>query len=121
MKLIECIIRQEKLSGLDERHSAMLAAFHLGSAYAIVVNNLSDSLLHFALGLIAFGFGVNDGDVIVSAVAMVKKGLSQNQDVLPVSLRQTGLGQDFPDFAPNDKSLTAGSLDNLLGYPLQVG
>ena len=115
------MIGQKNLGGLNKWHAAMLASFHVGGADTIIVNDLTDGLLHFALLPIAEGAGVDDGNIIVSAVAMVKKCLSQGQDVLPVSLGQTGLGQRFPNFTPNDKSLTAGSLDDLLGYPLQVG
>jgi hypothetical protein len=115
------VIRQKNLGGLNKGHAAMLASFHLGGADTIIVNDLTDRLLHFALLPIAAGAGVDDGNVIVPAVAMVKKCLSQGQDVLPLSLGQAGLDQRFPNFPPDDKSLTASSLHDLLGYPLQVG
>jgi hypothetical protein len=99
----------------------MLASFYFGGADTIVVNDLTDGLLHFALLPIAAGAGVDDGNVVISAVAMVKKCLSQGQHVLPVSFRESSLDQRFPNFPPNDKSLAAGSLHDLLGYPLQVG
>jgi len=115
------VIRQENFRGLDKWHAAMLASFHVGGADTIIVNDLTDGLLHFALLPIIAGAGVDDGNVIISAVAMVKKCLSQDQDVLPVSFRESSLGQRFPNLTPNDKSLTAGPLDDLFGYPLQVG
>jgi hypothetical protein len=115
------VIGQENFRGLDKWHAAMLASFHVGGADTIIVNDLTDGLLHFALLPIIAGAGVDDGNVIISAVAMVKKCLSQGQDVLPVSLGQAGLDQRFPNFPPDDKSLTASSLHDLLGYPLQVG
>jgi hypothetical protein len=49
------VIGQKNFGGLHKGHAAMLASFHVGGADTIIVNDLTDGLLHFALLPIAAG------------------------------------------------------------------
>ncbi len=121
-KLNFSVIGRQDFGGLHERNPAVLPALHVGSLHPVFVNDLTNRLLNVALlDLIVPRSDIGDGYVVIPAMAIMKKSLSQGQNILPLSLRPTGLGQSGPDFPRHHEPLNAGAVDDMFGYPLQVG
>src|SRR5437899_11935758 len=96
------VIGRQDFGGLDEWNPAVLPALHVGSLHPVFVHDLTNRLLNVALlDLIVPRSDVGDGYVVIPAMAVMKKGLGQGQNILPLSLRPTGIGQSGADF-PRD-------------------
>src|SRR5215470_5590171 len=116
------MIRREDFGGLDERDTPVLPSFDLGGLHPVFVHDLTNRLLNITLlSLIAPRPDVGDGYVVIPPMPIVKKGLSQGENIAPLSLGLAGLRQGRPNFPGHHKPLNAGAVDDLLSYPLQVG
>jgi hypothetical protein len=71
------VVWSEDSGGLNERNAAVLAALQLDGSHFIVVNDSPDGLLNLTLLLTVAWACLGNGDVIVSALPVMKKGMGQ--------------------------------------------